>query len=263
MDLIAELEKLVTDWKRTDQAGGGCPGCQNRKAQVSELLSAAKQEPGLDKPFASFCPDCGPNVYIDEDGCCSSCGSTAIGDGLSRLNERIQALIRPAPARLPDGGLRELFTDEVQYLIADFSQKLIRSGKSGGRAIQRFMDAFYAALTASIAGERPEHPKLSIAIQEGYEPDAPPLAPAGGKYIGSIVGTFVPVPVHPPDGGLREALERVIVEVWFKLRGGDDPAERCIECGEYGAGMLLDAVYDAEKLLAALTASAEWPEVEL
>jgi len=46
MDLIAELENLVADWARTDQAGGGCPGCQNRRAQVSELLSAIKQEPG-------------------------------------------------------------------------------------------------------------------------------------------------------------------------------------------------------------------------
>ena len=99
MDLIAELEKLVAEWKRTDQAGGGCPGCQNRKAQVSELLFAAKQEPGLDKPFASFCPGCGPNVQIDEDGCCVSCGAVAFGAGLDRLNAH---LCRAFPLRRPD-----------------------------------------------------------------------------------------------------------------------------------------------------------------
>ena len=33
----------------------------------------------------TFCPECGPNVKIDEDGCCVGCGATAIGPGVDRL----------------------------------------------------------------------------------------------------------------------------------------------------------------------------------
>lgn len=29
----------------------------------------------------TWCPQCGPDVPCDEDGCCSACGSDAVGDG--------------------------------------------------------------------------------------------------------------------------------------------------------------------------------------
>ncbi len=32
----------------------------------------------------SLCLECGPNVTVDEDGCCSGCGATAIGEWLER-----------------------------------------------------------------------------------------------------------------------------------------------------------------------------------
>ena len=35
----------------------------------------------------TFCPECGPNVDIDEDGCCVTCGATAIG---SAVNEAVK-----------------------------------------------------------------------------------------------------------------------------------------------------------------------------
>lgn len=31
----------------------------------------------------TWCPQCGPGVFVDEDGCCRGCGSTAVGDGAS------------------------------------------------------------------------------------------------------------------------------------------------------------------------------------
>jgi len=52
------------------------------------------------------------------------------------------------------------------------------------------------------------------------------------------------------NAALRTALSKVIAEVDFKLSGGDIPDERCGECGEYGAGMLRDAVKDAKAVLA-------------
>lgn len=35
-----------------------------------------------------FCPECGPNVAADEDGCCVTCGATVTGSWLERERER-------------------------------------------------------------------------------------------------------------------------------------------------------------------------------
>ena len=40
------------------------------------------------RTIRTFCPDCGPNVAVDEDGCCS-CGCIATGDAVERLNTHI------------------------------------------------------------------------------------------------------------------------------------------------------------------------------
>ena len=37
----------------------------------------------------TWCPQCGPDVSCDEDGCCSACGSTSVGDG---CEEALRAL---------------------------------------------------------------------------------------------------------------------------------------------------------------------------
>lgn len=34
----------------------------------------------IDDP-ATWCPGCGPSVRVDEDGCCLTCGATAMGEG--------------------------------------------------------------------------------------------------------------------------------------------------------------------------------------
>jgi hypothetical protein len=33
----------------------------------------------------TFCPECGPGVPVDEDGCCMSCGATAIGAAVDEI----------------------------------------------------------------------------------------------------------------------------------------------------------------------------------
>ena len=33
----------------------------------------------------SFCGDCGPNVMVDEDGCCAACGCWAMGSELKSI----------------------------------------------------------------------------------------------------------------------------------------------------------------------------------
>ncbi len=41
------------------------------------------------EPWYSLCVECGPNVSLDQDGCCGACGGTAIGSWLeTRLKAR-------------------------------------------------------------------------------------------------------------------------------------------------------------------------------
>jgi hypothetical protein len=36
-----------------------------------------------DEPnYRSWCPQCGPKVFVDEDGCCLMCGADAVGAGV-------------------------------------------------------------------------------------------------------------------------------------------------------------------------------------
>ena len=56
---------------------------------------------------------------------------------------------------------------------------------------------------------------------------------------------------------LQAASREVVSEALFMLRGGDDPAERCGECGLYGVGMFRDAL---KRLRDALTQDGEEEE---
>lgn len=39
----------------------------------------------------TWCPQCGPHVGVDEDGCCNSCGCVAAGDGVEAMHTRLAA----------------------------------------------------------------------------------------------------------------------------------------------------------------------------
>jgi hypothetical protein len=43
-------------------------------------LADQPEPPGVSEP-ATWCPQCGPRVAVDEDGCCASCGADAMGPG--------------------------------------------------------------------------------------------------------------------------------------------------------------------------------------
>ena len=36
----------------------------------------------------TFCPECGFDVTVDEDGCCIDCGATAVGDAVDLLYKK-------------------------------------------------------------------------------------------------------------------------------------------------------------------------------
>ena len=43
---------------------------------------------------ATLCPQCGPDVAIDEDGCCAACGCVAVGEGIEAVLARLRAAER-------------------------------------------------------------------------------------------------------------------------------------------------------------------------
>lgn len=40
----------------------------------------------------TWCPQCGPDVCCDEDGCCINCGADATGDGVEKAHRVKKAL---------------------------------------------------------------------------------------------------------------------------------------------------------------------------
>jgi len=94
----------------------------------------------------SWCPQCGPSVKCDEDGCCAHCGATATGDGAdaalaatradletddcTRCNKSV--FVRPGSER-PEGWLCwpcvMLYRDEVERL-RDALEGSLRSSRS-------------------------------------------------------------------------------------------------------------------------------------
>ena len=41
-----------------------------------------------DEKMKTFCPECGFNIEVDEDGCCIDCGATAVGNAVDMLHKK-------------------------------------------------------------------------------------------------------------------------------------------------------------------------------
>jgi hypothetical protein len=46
----------------------------------------------------SFCPECGPNVALDQNGCCVPCGSTAVGSWIYENGPRVKLRVSKRPS---------------------------------------------------------------------------------------------------------------------------------------------------------------------
>jgi hypothetical protein len=68
------------------------------KAQLAEL-----QEDSKDR-IITFCPECGVNVSVDEDGLCVTCGATAVGTGVRKLALMVEKLKAELRAGVGKGG---------------------------------------------------------------------------------------------------------------------------------------------------------------
>lgn len=68
-----------------------CPGdtvegvVEYVEAQLKELASGILDlAGGVPLPYSSLCVECGPDVKVDEDGCCATCGNGAMGAWLRK-----------------------------------------------------------------------------------------------------------------------------------------------------------------------------------
>lgn len=88
--------------------------------QFSSLMSGELvTDVGLDVPaveeqpdgyLGAWCPQCGPVEKVDEDGCCVSCGCTAVGDGVDEVLKLLRAHQSPFKHSVPmDDELLKLF----------------------------------------------------------------------------------------------------------------------------------------------------------
>lgn len=57
--------------------------------ECSFITPERRKESGMAEECwtVTFCPECGPDVSIDEDGCCIGCGATAVGRAIEALIE--------------------------------------------------------------------------------------------------------------------------------------------------------------------------------
>ena len=59
-----------------------------KRGPIEAPISEPQKEP--DGWTGSWCPQCGPNVKVDEDGCCVTCGCTAVGDGVEQAQKLLE-----------------------------------------------------------------------------------------------------------------------------------------------------------------------------
>ena len=96
MSELAEAVR-VADANKDDD---GSPHVSIERPSWEAVMHALRvQKPS--EPAASFCPQCGFNVECDEDGCCATCGATAMGEAVKALRV-FSAQWRQAPTEEAD-----------------------------------------------------------------------------------------------------------------------------------------------------------------
>ncbi len=67
-------------------------------AEVERLRAAYERlEAAAGRASETLCPECGPAVQVDEDGCCIGCGNGAMGTYVAERAEALVAALEAAP----------------------------------------------------------------------------------------------------------------------------------------------------------------------
>lgn len=61
----------------------------------------------------SFCPECGINVNVDEDGCCVTCGAAAMGPALKDIVPAARLADREKRIKLARENLKHVHTGSL------------------------------------------------------------------------------------------------------------------------------------------------------
>ena len=101
---IAQLQKQLS--YRSSDGRDWCDACNCEEPLPNHtddcpFTALRAQKPS--EPAVSFCPECGFNVECDEDGCCVTCGATAMGEAVRSLRV-FSAQWRQAPTEEADDG---------------------------------------------------------------------------------------------------------------------------------------------------------------
>ena len=85
----------------------------------------------------SFCPECGPGVSVDEDGCCVTCGSTSTGQAVDRLVRRCDRcqMREIGRANYPKASLAEMATNDESAPTGSVVEVLLECDQCSGRAL--------------------------------------------------------------------------------------------------------------------------------
>lgn len=120
--------------------------------------------------LGSWCAECGPDVGVDEDGLCTSCGSTAVGYG---ADEATKVLARVELAEAENRGLRSALAN-METKVCELGRRADAAGEERDRlreALRTIVQAAVAPLQ-ELSGLR-----LADAIMEAsklLEPQEPP-----------------------------------------------------------------------------------------
>jgi hypothetical protein len=122
----------------------------------------------------TWCPICGPGLPIDEDGCCTSCGSTATGEG---SDEALAVLAELESLRAE----RDEACAEVERLQS--GQEVVEACAEARRQAERAerLEKVLRTMLRSAVPNPKEHPTMWAAwgqAREALAPSAPEPAPA-------------------------------------------------------------------------------------
>ncbi len=85
---INASQRLADLCEENDELKYALVATKEENDQIRPQLKAAQEEIrrlqgfGQEEWRGTLCPECGPSVRVDEDGCCSTCGIDAMGLGV-------------------------------------------------------------------------------------------------------------------------------------------------------------------------------------
>lgn len=118
-ELRADVGRLANDVERrlTALEDNAHTPCQHCASSATEPLT-------IDTRW-TWCPQCGPHVTVDGDGCCDRCGCTAMGRGANRAVEALAAT-QPAPPA-PEEEMRDAIAKAQGDVLVDYEADLQRA----------------------------------------------------------------------------------------------------------------------------------------